>query len=226
MVIPPAQALTVTVEAPTAPEYGCTFHYDGTDVFSNELVAPIGQAVALQFKTGPTPYSISIPAFRMHETLGERDTSAWFSASATGEFATRCVTRTHDSNYATTSVARVVSGEDYDNWILTDGGKAGPGGVPPQVLGEKLYASLGCIACHSTDGSAIIGPTFQGLFGTERLLADGSTVNADEAYIKQSVLDPASQVAGGFQPVMPPFAGRVTDEDIANLTAFIASLAQ
>jgi len=227
MIVAPAEAMTVTVQGPEAPDYGCTYYYDGTDVFSDELVAPTGQAVALQFRTHDDSYTVSIPAFRVQETVDESPASSWFSAESTGSFPARCTTRTATANHASTSMARVVSPEDYENWILTDGGKAGPDGLPPQVLGEKLYASLGCNACHSTDGSTVIGPTFQGLYGTElRALADGTTVTVDDDYIRQSVLDPTSQIADGFQPVMPPFAGRVSDEDIANLTAFIAALAQ
>jgi len=227
MVVAPAEAMAITVTGPEAPDYDCTYHYDGTDVFSNELVAPTGQPVALQFQTHDSTYTVSIPAFRVQETMGENPASSWFAANSTGAFPARCTTRTATASHASTSVARVVSPEDYKNWILTDGGKAGPGGLPPLVLGEKLYTSLGCNACHSVDGSTVIGPTFQGLYGTElRALSDGSTVTADDAYIRQSVLDPASQIAEGFQPLMPPFTGRVSDDDIANLTAFIASLAQ
>ena len=227
MVVAPAEAMTVSVEGPVAPDYACTYYYEGTDVFSDELVAPTGQAVALQFRTHDNSYTVSIPAFRVQETIGGSPASSWFAADNTGSFPARCTTRTATANHASTSVARVVSPEDYENWILTDGGKAGPGGLPPEVLGEKLYTSLGCNACHSTDGSTVIGPTFKDLYGTElRALADGTTVAVDDAYIRQSVLDPTSQIAEGFLPVMPPFTGRVSDEDIANLAAFIATLAQ
>ena len=227
MVVPPAEAMTVTVQGPQAPDYDCTYYYDGTEVFSNELVTPSGQAVALQFEGQDDHYTVSIPAFRIQETVGKHAASSWFSAGSTGEFAARCTTRTASSTHASATMARIVSQEDYDNWILTDGGKAGPGGLPPEMLGEKLYVSLGCNACHSVDGSAVIGPTFKDLYGTDnRALADGSTVAVDDAYISQSILEPASQIAEGYQPVMPAFAGRVTDEDIANITAFIASLAQ
>ena len=56
------------------------------------------------------------------------------------------------------------------------------------------------------------------------LLADGSTVTADEAYIRESILQPKAKIVAGYQPVMPTFQGLVTEEQIMNLTAYIKSL--
>lgn len=79
-----------------------------------------------------------------------------------------------------------------------------PGGTPdPAALiaqGKDLATQLGCTACHSTDGSSGVGPTWQGLAGSQRELADGSTVAADSAYLRESILEPDAKIAAGFQP--------------------------
>lgn len=92
------------------------------------------------------------------------------------------------------------------------------------ATGQQLYATLGCQGCHSLDGAAGVGPTWQGLYGREVKLTDGSTVTADEAYISESVLNPQAKVVDGFQPVMPSYQGQVDDEKIRAIIAFMQTL--
>lgn len=87
--------------------------------------------------------------------------------------------------------------------------------------GKQLSAQ--CIACHSIDGSTIVGPTWKGLYGHEVTLEDGSTVTADSDYIAESIRDPNAKIVQGFPPVMPPFA-YLSDQDIADLIAYIKTL--
>jgi cytochrome c2 len=93
--------------------------------------------------------------------------------------------------------------------------------------GKSLYTSLGCVGCHSLDGTKGTGPTFKGLAGSQVKLADGSTVTADDAYITESIADPDKQVVQGFQPgimsaVIKP--GAVSDQDIRDLVAYIGTV--
>jgi len=87
--------------------------------------------------------------------------------------------------------------------------------------GKQLSAQ--CLACHSVDGSTIVGPTWKGLYGHEVTLSDGSKVTADSAYIAESIHDPNAKVVEGFPAVMPPFA-YLSDQDIADIIAYIKSL--
>lgn len=89
--------------------------------------------------------------------------------------------------------------------------------------GRQLAASLGCLACHSVDGSKGVGPGWQGLYGRRETLADGSQVEVDEGYLKESILNPSSQIVQGYPAVMP--ASAPSDEELQALTAFIKSLA-
>ncbi len=101
--------------------------------------------------------------------------------------------------------------------------------MPPEALvedGRLLAQQLGCLGCHSTDGSTVIGPTWKGLFGKEETLQDGSTVIVDEQYIRRSIVDPSAQVVKGFPDnVMPKnYGDQLTEEQIQALIAYIKSL--
>lgn len=97
---------------------------------------------------------------------------------------------------------------------------------PTAVLGEALYVRLGCMACHSTDGSldGKAGPSFKDAFGTMRTFTDGSTSRMDEAYIRRSILEPSSQIVEGYHEEMPAYLGVLSDTEIESITLFIKSL--
>jgi mono/diheme cytochrome c family protein len=101
---------------------------------------------------------------------------------------------------------------------------------PTKEEGEKLYQMMGCIACHSVDGTLYgkVGPTWKGLFGSERLLAKGGDkCIADEAYIKESIQNPSAKIVKGFEKFdsgMPIYAGVLTDAQIEAIILYIKSL--
>jgi cytochrome c oxidase subunit 2 len=118
-------------------------------------------------------------------------------------------------------------------WLFAgDTGQAGPGGSAPIAFdaaaaarGEQTAAGAGCLACHSTDGTTGTGPTWKGLAGASRPLVSGESVVADDAYLFNSVIDPASQVVQGFDPVMPStYAETLSEAEIEDLVEYIKSL--
>jgi mono/diheme cytochrome c family protein len=89
--------------------------------------------------------------------------------------------------------------------------------------GEQLYTQNACQTCHSLDGTRLVGPSFQGLFGSERTFNDGSTRVADEAYITQSIREPSSQVVEGYQNAMVPY-DYLSEGEVQSLIEFIKTL--
>jgi mono/diheme cytochrome c family protein len=106
-----------------------------------------------------------------------------------------------------------------------EGGTPGAGGAEGNAdQGKQLATSLGCVGCHSIDGSKLVGPSWKGLYGHEVKLSGGSTVTADDAYIHESIVDPTAKVVDGYQPIMPSFASQVNDQQIADIIAYIKTL--
>ncbi|MHC8385940.1 c-type cytochrome [Pseudomonas sp. LB3P14] len=102
-------------------------------------------------------------------------------------------------------------------------GEASSPGEDLAAQGQRLAQSLGCLACHSVDGSKGVGPSWQGLFGKAETLADGTSIKVDEDYIKDSVLNPGAKIVKGYAAVMPPFTP--SDKELNALIAFIKSKA-
>ncbi|MGE9268461.1 MAG: c-type cytochrome, partial [Verrucomicrobiales bacterium] len=101
---------------------------------------------------------------------------------------------------------------------------------PTLAGGKALYESIGCMACHSTDGSNYknkVGPSWKGLYGTKRALTNGQTVTVDEAYLRESILKPEAKIARDFKAVeagMPIYEGVLNETQIDSLILFIKSL--
>jgi cytochrome c oxidase subunit 2 len=91
------------------------------------------------------------------------------------------------------------------------------------VQGQKLYASKGCVACHTTTGARLVGPTWKGIWGKAES-TDKGEVKVDENYVRESILDPQAKLVTGFPPTMPTFRGQISDAEIDEIIAFIKSL--
>ena len=113
---------------------------------------------------------------------------------------------------------KVVARERFDQWLKQ---AATPKDIPLPRLGEQLYSQQGCQGCHSLDGSDMVGPTWKGLYGkTGHEMSDGSTVTADENYLRTSILQAGDKVVQGYQNVMPSYAS-LSEKEVAGLVAFI-----
>jgi cytochrome c oxidase subunit 2 len=112
----------------------------------------------------------------------------------------------------------VMEPSDYQQWLA-----GGPVPVSPLALGQKLFTERNCVTCHYGDSGAR-GPLLNGLPGSRVLLAGGQAVEADDTYLRESILTPAARVVAGYQPIMPTYAGQLGEEDIAALIAYVKSL--
>ena len=108
---------------------------------------------------------------------------------------------------------------------LASGSKVTTSGGTMAENGAKLFSDLSCSTCHLENGQGR-GPVLKGLFGKQVLLTGGGTVTMDDAYIRESVLQPQAKVVAGFQPIMPTFQGLVTEEQLLQLIAYIKSLSE
>lgn len=92
--------------------------------------------------------------------------------------------------------------------------------------GQALVQNNGCLACHSTDGSPLVGPTWKGIYGREETLADGTPVTVNDEYIRESIKDPNAKIVQDFQPNLMPqtFGQTLSESGIEAIIAYIKSL--
>jgi cytochrome c oxidase subunit II len=99
-----------------------------------------------------------------------------------------------------------------------------PAGWTAVQWGEHLFREQGCTGCHHINGVRGVGGALNAIWGRERPLADGTTVVADEAYVRRSIVDPTADVVEGFEPQMPPYGGVLNDAQVDALVEYVASL--
>lgn len=186
----------------------------------NELHVPVGRKVKLTMTTEDVLHSFYVPAFRVKvDVVPGRYTYYWFEATETGEFHLFCAEYCGLNHSGMIGKVIVMEQRDYDNWL-----SGNVSGQTPVEAGKDLFMNkLGCASCH-TGGADQRGAHLEGIFNKEVKLVGGSTVIADEAYIRDSILNPGAHVVEGYQPIMPTFKGQVTEEQLVSLVAYIKSL--
>ncbi len=163
-------------------------------------------------------HSFYIPSMRIkQDVIPGRYTALWFNATKTGEYHVFCTEFCGAAHSNMLAKMRVVSKEEFENWIQVD-----ESSMTLAQKGEKYYNDYGCAACHSIDGTVKVGPTFKGLWGKSSEMTNGQKVNADEEYIKESILVPSAKTVKGFgEGLMPSFQGQLSEEKIAAIIEFI-----
>jgi cytochrome c oxidase subunit 2 len=186
----------------------------------NELHVPVGRSIKLIMSSEDVIHSFYIPAFRVKaDVLPGRYTSIWFKATKPGEYHLFCAEYcgTKHSGMIGKVVAMVPVA--YETWLA-----GGPREQSMTARGQFLFQNFSCNTCHRPDGQGR-GPALEGIVGKAISLQNGQKVVVDDNYLRESILSPASKVLAGYQPIMPTFQGLVNEEALAQLLAYIKSLA-
>ncbi len=193
-------------------------HMDGAREI-NELHVPVGRAVKLIMGSEDVIHSFFIPEFRVKaDVIPGRYNTMWFTASKPGKYHIFCTQYCGTKHSAMIGWVTALGPSDYQAW-LSGGSTTGT----MADAGEKLFSSLACNSCHLDTGQGR-GPVLKGAYGKPVELEGGATVTMDDAYIRESILTPQAKVVRGFQPVMPPFQGLVSEEQLLQLIAYVKSL--
>jgi cytochrome c oxidase subunit 2 len=186
----------------------------------NELHVPLGQPVKLTMTSEDVIHSFFIPAFRTKaDVVPGRYTTMWFTPTKTGRFHLFCAEYCGAEHSRMIGWVTVMEPDEYQAWL---GGVPVPA-APPAEAGAELFARLTCSTCHKEAASGL-GPSLHGVYGSDVRLASGETAVADDAYLRESILSPATRVVAGFQPVMPSFQGQISEEELMQLISYIKSL--
>jgi len=185
----------------------------------NELHVPVNQDVRLIMGSEDVIHNFYVPAFRVKmDVVPGRYNTMWFRPTKIGRYHFFCSQFCGTNHALMGGWVTVQDPSEYAAWLSDSTGTENP-----VSAGEKLFSQLACNTCHLSNGTGR-APSLNGVYGAKVLFADGATAIADEAYIRESILQPKAKIVAGYQPVMPTFQGLVTEEQILNLTAYIKSL--
>lgn len=191
-----------------------------------QIAVPVDTPIKLIMASQDVIHSFFIPNLRVkQDVVPGRYSTLWFTATRTGEYPVLCAEYCGDLHSQMLAKVVVLTQSEYQDWVNKM--KAQDQDIPLPELGKKLYDKLGCMACHSIDGSPRLAPSFLGIYGKDETLSDGSVVKIDDDFIRNKIRTPTFKPPkAGFAPIMPTFEGRVSERDISGLIAFIKSLSK
>ena len=189
---------------------------------NNTLHVPVGQPVKLTMISQDVLHAFYIPAFRVQEhVVPGRYTQLWFTATKAGEYHLFCnmYCGTQHSEMGGKVVA--MEPKEFAEWMANGGQSVAP--MSMEQAGAKIYSKIGCNNCHGAEDT-LHAPSLYGIYGKRRVFADGTSLIADEEYLRSSILRPYDHITQGYGQTMPVYEGQLTEEDVINLTAYIKVL--
>lgn len=189
---------------------------------NNTLHVPLNKPVKLTLISQDVIHAFYIPAFRtqVHVVPG-RYTDMWFTPTLVGNYHLFCgmYCGTQHSEMGGTVV--VMEPRKYAEWLANGGNSVS--NMTMEQSGAKAFNRIGCNNCHGANDN-LRAPSLVGIYGKVRKFADGTSLVADEAYLRESILNPYNHITAGYGPTMPAYAGQITEDEILNLLAYIKSI--
>ncbi len=185
----------------------------------NALHVPTGRAVQLTMISQDVFHSFSVPDFRVkREVIPGRYTTVWFEPTSPGVYHIFCTQYCGTKHSGMIGEVTVLAPEDYQKWT-----QQSTSGMSLAQNGERLFASMGCNACHNGTAAAR-GPSLAGVYGSKLQLANGSQVLVNDAYLRDAILNPSQHVTAGYAPIMPTYQGQVSEEGLIDLVEYVKTL--
>jgi cytochrome c oxidase subunit 2 len=222
----PANAMKITT---TARMWSFSFLYENGKE-STDLIVPLNTPVKLNLISVDVIHSLFIPAYRLKsDIVPGREKMMWFMPQTEGDYDLYCAEYCGLRHSYMKAIVKVLSKEKFAVWYgdTATAAKVAAGSTAADQ-GLAIMKFQGCLACHSSDGSKIVGPTYLDLFGRQQVvLRNGveTTITVDEAYIKNAVFDPNSEIVKGYpKGLMQNYKGKLSDADIAKIIEYLKSL--
>ncbi len=217
----PDDAMEITV---VGRMWSWTFEYDNGRK-SDRLILPHNKPVKLDLVSQDVLHNLYIPAFRIKEDVVPGGNNyMWFIPQKEGSYDILCAEYCGLRHSYMITKLEVVSPEEFNEWY-----ELPPDSMMNQVdVWYDITRANGCIGCHSTDGSKLVGSTFKNLYGAEKLVIEGGeekTIVVDKPYLRRAIYDPNAEIVKGYPVgIMPNYTDQISDEDVEKIILYIKSL--
>jgi cytochrome c oxidase subunit 2 len=184
----------------------------------NALHVPVGQHVKLIMTSEDVIHSFWVPAFRVKsDVVPGKYSYLWFEATKAGTYDLFCAEYCGTEHSRMIGKVVVMERGDYERWLSEKADRS------LALQGRQLFQKLQCVTCHHPEAGNR-APILEGIHGKRVALDNGSSVLADEAYLRESILFPKRKVRAGWRPIMPTYDQQVSQDDLIRLIAFLKSL--
>jgi len=220
---PPKDSMEITVYGRM---WNFSFEYENgrrTDT----LFVPKDQPVKLNLVAMDVLHSLYIPAFRVKQDMvpGKKDNFMWFEPQREGVYELFCAEYCGLQHSYMLSNVKVMAADAFQSWMADTAQVAATSQAEsPAATGKKIMQNIGCFACHTIDGTKLVGPSFKGIWGEEQNVVTGKEtrqVKVDEDYIKRSIYDPNADVVEGYNKgLMLSYQGQLSEDDVNNIIEY------
>lgn len=184
----------------------------------NELHVPVGKPIRLTMASQDVIHNFSVPDFRIRrDIIPGSYTDMWFTPTKVGKFRLFCAEYCGTNHSRMVGWVVVMEPAEFQNWLAAKADNS------LASAGRKRFYQLQCIGCHNDEAQAR-APALAGIYKQRVPLRDGKIVEANDYYLRESILNPDAKVVAGFEPIMPSFAGQVNEDEMLQLIVFIRSL--
>lgn len=196
---------------------------------SPDLIVPVNTPIKINLISLDVIHSLFIPDFRVKTDITPgREKFMWFQPQIEGEYKIFCAEYCGLQHSYMHSNVKVLSQEKFDSWYVDTTKVIAVAGTGPGSEGEAIMRTQGCFACHTPDGSKLIGPSYLNLFGEEQVvIRDGKevTITVDEAYVRNSIYDPNSEITKGYpRGLMQSYQSTLSEDDILKIIEYLKTL--
>jgi cytochrome c oxidase subunit 2 len=226
MTKPPKDAMEVTVYGRM---WNFSFEYENGKR-TDTLYLPKDKPVKLNLVAMDVLHSLYIPAFRVKQDMvpGMENNFMWFEPQKEGEYELYCAEYCGLQHSYMYTMVKVMQDSAFTTW-MTDTTQVAVSDVEsPTATGRRIMQNIGCFACHSLDGTKLVGPSFKGIWeGTHTVVTGGQErqITVDEEYIRRSIHDPNADVVKGFgKGLMLSYQGQLSDDDITNIIEYLKTV--
>ena len=224
----PKDAMEITVYGRM---WNFSFEY-GNGRRTDTLFLPKDQPIKLNLVAMDVLHSLYIPAFRVKQDMvpGMENNTMWFEPQKVGTYELFCAEYCGLQHSYMYTYVKVLEDSVFQTWIsdTTNVAASATEIESPAATGKRIMQNIGCFACHSIDGSKLVGPSFKGTWGNTHTVVTGKDkreITVDEEYIKQSIYDPNADVVDGFgKGLMLSYEGQLSDDDVANIIEYLKTL--
>ncbi len=199
----------------------------GENMSSSELVLPVNKAVRLNLTSPDVNHGLFIPAFRVKEdVVPGYNNYMWFIPQYIGDYELLCTQYCGMLHANMLSKVKVLEQAEYDKWFadLKEGAKV------IEHPGLIIVRNNGCLACHSLDGSRLVGPSFKNFYGSVKtLLVNSNTMKktANDAYIERSIYEPDAEIVSGYNKgLMKSYKDLVTPDQIKEIQNYLKTISE